>query len=387
MTVLALAFLVLWAVQRRRRHVLVLGLCYICAALGFALQSFDFGLGLTVERFLANALFIASLGMLTAAAIARQDVAVPYGPLGTVAAITLVVFSWFLLVDVEFVMRVFAMNFGLGAMCLIAAVRLRRSRRTALIDRGMVWLSLLGVVDFTARPIIMAMIGFGGDPLEHPLESPYWLATNLSAVVFCLLIALTLLWAVAVDAMRELTAESRTDPLSGLFNRRGFKEAAAIHFVEPDEETPPLSLVVADLDHFKQVNDLHGHAAGDRLIAGFSRLVAQATGRGAVAARTGGEEFAILLPGFDLAAARQFAEGLRAAVSSLRTDGATGVIHDLTCSFGVTTRSSDEDLAALMQRADEALLQAKRMGRNCVRVTYERPLPPRANAVAQVATG
>lgn len=184
------------------------------------------------------------------------------------------------------------------------------------------------------------------------------------------MIALSLFTAAALDVLKGLKAESHTDPLSGLLNRRGFEERAVAMLKRSHDSGLPAALVIADLDHFKAVNDTFGHAVGDQVIAAFASRLRSMAGKGAIAGRLGGEEFAVLLPASDLAAARLFAEDVRTSFSR-------GGPHNLpaklrvTASFGVA--AGEEDLSKLLRQADEALYQAKRNGRDSVRISYRRP--------------
>jgi diguanylate cyclase (GGDEF)-like protein len=126
-----------------------------------------------------------------------------------------------------------------------------------------------------------------------------------------------------------------------------------------------VSLVIADLDHFKGVNDSFGHACGDRVIEAFAGFLREAAGQDHVAGRIGGEEFAILLPGANLMAARVLAEGTRSAFSALPIGGLPAD-HRCTASFGVAELGSGEDFGQLMRRADQALYEAKKSGRDRV---------------------
>jgi diguanylate cyclase (GGDEF)-like protein len=169
-----------------------------------------------------------------------------------------------------------------------------------------------------------------------------------------------------------LKAETHTDPLSGILNRRGFEERAIQLLDQCGKAGFPVALVLADLDHFKALNDRHGHEAGDRVIADFAAKLSSATGARGAAGRIGGEEFAVLLPLSDLAAARLFAEAIRTFYSAGAIDGLPPGTR-VTASFGVAARSGREGLMPLMRRADEALYKAKRNGRDSVRLSYERP--------------
>src|SRR5690606_14182647 len=116
----------------------------------------------------------------------------------------------------------------------------------------------------------------------------------------------------ALDTIEELQTESQTDPLSKLLNRRGFEQQGEALIDKCTASSMPLALILADLDHFKTINDNHGHAAGDAVIAAFGERLRNVMGPLAIAGRVGGEEFAILLPLADLGAARLFAETMRA---------------------------------------------------------------------------
>lgn len=165
--------------------------------------------------------------------------------------------------------------------------------------------------------------------------------------------------------MEELRKASLTDPLSGLLNRRGLEEEAKKIMARMAGADIPAALVICDLDHFKAVNDRFGHACGDNVIAAFAACLRDLTRDGA-AARLGGEEFAVLLAAADLNTGRLFAEAARTACAGIVANGLPSG-HPVTASFGVAEMQAGEALAALLRRADIALLDAKRGGRDCVR--------------------
>ena len=198
--------------------------------------------------------------------------------------------------------------------------------------------------------------------LESPSENPLdgWIAT-----VFTLLVTGYLL-SVVRDRLAHLIAglsdAAHHDPLTDLLNRRGFQEVFDVELERARRADQPLSLIVGDLDRFKRVNDVHGHAAGDDVL----RRVADAI-RGAKrgfdrAARIGGEEFAILAPDSDEHGAYMLAERIRAAVHEAFADQGDG---QLTISFGISTHPLHGQSAdGLLRTADQALYAAKRLGRN-----------------------
>lgn len=165
------------------------------------------------------------------------------------------------------------------------------------------------------------------------------------------------------DAQRELRRQSRTDPLTGLPNRRVLDERLHHAMALAGRHDLALSVIMADLDHFKQINDEHGHPAGDAVLRAFADILRTGCRRGDTPARIGGEEFAVLLL-TDLPGALRAAERIRAAMAG-RGDIAPGIGH-VTVSIGVARHLDGEDGATLLRRADEALYRAKNAGRNRV---------------------
>ncbi len=158
---------------------------------------------------------------------------------------------------------------------------------------------------------------------------------------------------------------SRTDPLTGLLNRRGFLEAGDGALVRGRRSGRPLAIVLADLDHFKRVNDALGHAAGDFVLKAVAAAIRSSLRGQDVAARWGGEEFILLLPDTDRPGARQVAETVRRAVAELPVVHESGSVA-VTLSAGAAEHRSGTNLEETIACADAALLQAKQEGRNRV---------------------
>ncbi|MDP4004919.1 diguanylate cyclase [Methylobacterium sp. NEAU K] len=171
-----------------------------------------------------------------------------------------------------------------------------------------------------------------------------------------------------ITMQEELRRLAETDPLTGSYNRRAFFKRARIA-AEQFGRPGGISAILADIDHFKRINDQHGHDVGDVAIKAVADLLA---GEG-VAGRLGGEEFGIVLPGCSLAEASTRAEHLRERVQALRIRGSKSAVS-LSCSFGVSTWIDADSVDALLKRADIALYAAKTGGRNRV-VPYESEAP------------
>lgn len=164
---------------------------------------------------------------------------------------------------------------------------------------------------------------------------------------------------------RQLRRLAYTDGLTGLLNRRGFDEQGARCIARARFDRQPSAVLLIDLDHFKRVNDLHGHAAGDAVLRHVGALIPQLVRPCDVVGRIGGEEIAIIMPSTTPDAARASAERLRAAIAdaSVEVDGRR---LRVTASIGVGTTGAGGDHVAAMRQADAALYEAKGQGRNRV---------------------
>jgi diguanylate cyclase (GGDEF)-like protein len=167
--------------------------------------------------------------------------------------------------------------------------------------------------------------------------------------------------------VERLRSEARVDPLTGLLNRRGFQERMEVELSRALRERSWLGAVAIDLDHFKRINDEHGHELGDRVLSWLGETIRGQVRAVDVAARLGGEEFAIVLPGADADETLVLAERIRALIADARERCRFGIPADLqiTVSAGVAAAVAPVDSNELMAAADEALYAAKRAGRDC----------------------
>jgi diguanylate cyclase (GGDEF)-like protein len=167
----------------------------------------------------------------------------------------------------------------------------------------------------------------------------------------------------AYDEIRQQSAnlmtftEVRTDPLTGVNNRRGLDDALTAQFAMMHRYSAKFSLAIFDIDHFKQINDQEGHLYGDRILQDLARLLDECVRETDIVARYGGEEFVVVMPQTDLDGACVFSERLRAKVEQQLA---------LTISGGVAAAVDGDDQDSLLARADSALYDAKTAGRNCV---------------------
>lgn len=251
------------------------------------------------------------------------------------------------------------------ALMHLVGIRIILSRQSnRALDMALLALFGLSAANFVTKPFLAVMLGSGGSPQGY-LGSSYAAISQSTGAVLLISNGLLMLLIIVRDMIADMTARSETDPLSGLLNRRGFEDQADKARLLAVRAGAPAVMVVADLDHFKRINDSYGHAAGDQAIAAFGRVLKESFDFRAVIGRLGGEEFAVLLPGADLGVARGAAETARRLLRELSSQE-RGLEQQITSSFGIAAMEPGESLADLLRRADTALYEAKSRGRDRV---------------------
>jgi diguanylate cyclase (GGDEF)-like protein len=210
-------------------------------------------------------------------------------------------------------------------------------------------------------------------------------------VVFAVTVVTAVVGRLSYDRDRlvaGLKAEARSDALTGLLNRRGFEERLAIERDRAHRDGTWLGVATFDVDHFKVINDRHGHEAGDRVLSWLGRVLADQSRGIDIAARIGGEEFVVVLAGADERATLVFAERVRRLVAEAGTRSgreAHGVPAgiDVTVSAGVAGAAGAVDVQWLLEQSDRAMYQAKGEGRDRVVLAGREPLGSAAGQLAQ----
>ncbi|WP_208619924.1 GGDEF domain-containing protein [Thermus tenuipuniceus] len=331
----------------------------------------------------------------------RRRMALLLLPLGTLLA--LVAFAASRAVGLDPVDRFFLPLLALGFSLLALALwRLPRTSSWVLpLTHGLVATYLLATLAFQ---LLIAPNPFGLSPAAHWVPFVYFSSflffQTHQAVRLALLYLLTLFLLSLLGAFRghfhaahlnalaqffganlayvsllymlvrvkegylEARLDAYTDPLTGLRNRRYLDLVLERELFRVQRYRRPLSLLILDLDHFKQVNDRHGHPVGDRVLKTLARCLEDHLRQSDRAVRLGGEEFAVLLTETPLAQAVRLAGRLRQAVAALRVPPVEGI----SVSIGVAEARPEDSPLSLLKRADDALYQAKRRGKNRVEV-------------------
>ncbi|PWL18667.1 GGDEF domain-containing protein [Falsochrobactrum shanghaiense] len=359
--VFALYFLAFWMSDKRRRHLLFFAVAVFLFCLGALSQMlkipFDQGINALVSAFV----YTLSVLLLCDGLLRRSGKRIS-GLLYCVALFFVVGgIAYYFYVERNLFVRIYILNFGIGLIFLFTLWQLHMLRRGSVPEKMLFWLLLAFTSQFFIRTGLTA-----NSLLETPAvfsESQFWLILQFSLAVFGVAFALAILAVVVSDKVSTLEVERAMDPMTGLLNRRGFTEQA--ERLMQNAQEAPLCLLAIDIDHFKRVNDSYGHPVGDNVIRGIGEIIKRVAGPAALCARLGGEEFAVLSPRTDLAAATQLANDIRATIRDASFAGIPAT-YEVTVSIGIKAAKSHYTLERLLLNSDEALYRAKRAGRDRV---------------------
>ena len=245
------------------------------------------------------------------------------------------------------------------------------ARRIRQLEQFGEWTPIIFLTARTSDADLEKAISVGGDDYLIKPVSGTVLAAKVRAMqrIAQMRFSLLVLTRKLDDANQELTRLSSLDGLTGISNRRQFDETLLREWRRLGRQSRPLSMLLCDVDYFKQFNDGYGHQVGDECLKAVARTLKDTLRRPAdLVARYGGEEFAVILPDTEITGALQVAEAMRSAVEGLSiTHSYSKGGNVVTISIGVastTPSRTGSDSSVLLKRADDALYQAKQAGRN-----------------------
>jgi diguanylate cyclase (GGDEF)-like protein len=297
-----------------------------------------------------------------------------------VSCLALVVLFYFSEIQESIVPRVVAVSVTIGIVRGLIAMELFRKSPSFTSPKAMRLFAAFMAV-FAAISVNFAIITIVHGSPDHILEStPTGTATLLSGIIFILCVGLFLLVLSSGELIARSRDESQKDVLSGVFNRRGIEVKLAAELKHVQRGRHKLSIALIDVDYFKSINDIQGHAAGDAALREVAETIStHLRGRDHLG-RYGGDEFLLILPNTPVGIALGVTDRLNKAVSD-RTS--TGAGMPLTLSIGLTEATLDDNAVTLIARADKALYQAKADGRNCRRVVTADATPEQTPAAEQ----
>ncbi len=287
---------------------------------------------------------------------------------------------YFVFIDPNLRLVLFAIEMVFSSLLAIAVFKVvGRSKNAA--DRFLIFASFLATLDSLVRGVVFTFIYPTGEAMSEFVESAYNLSVHVTTLTICLLFPFSAITALALKSVDKHRLAAARDPMTGLLNRRGF-EMAVEQMAKSGKSAG--SVVVADIDHFKAINDSQGHDVGDQVIIDMARRLKQMACENTVLARFGGEEFVVLLPGASEADAKHWAETMRKSLKDTSITRLHG--QSFTASFGVSEVADlKHDVLTAIGCADEALYLAKRNGRDrveCASTVRARSVDSRAQVTS-----
>ncbi|WP_337827298.1 GGDEF domain-containing protein [Pseudonocardia sp. TMWB2A] len=384
--IFGIAATVLWAVERSRYYLLLLGGACLLFWLGIVSQIFMLPPHIGSNAMVSGAFHTAAVLVLCQALLMRSGKCASW-PIGVALFAVFMGLLWlFAFIKPDLLARIYVQNFGYGVVLLVTALFLRELAAGRFIDRMLWWVFVAFAILFFPRTLLTTQaVPHSIDPF---FESSFWQILQFALAVPGSILAMTILGAAMSDIYNDLRRERDLDVLTGLLNRRAFDERVSAQVARHRGAS---ALILCDLDFFKRINDRYGHPAGDKVLRDLAALLSRTARKNDIVGRYGGEEFIIFLPGTSLGDAHECAERLRRAIAAHHFDLGAGD-HIITASFGVAQLKPGENWIAVLERTDARLYAAKSSGRNHI-ISHDpvphpdpQPLPLPANQAA-IATG
>ncbi|RZP19874.1 MAG: GGDEF domain-containing protein [Erythrobacter sp.] len=359
--VFGIAFLILWRREPGASWIAIISVSYFASAAGF----FIFHLTPDpngIPAVVAMHLFY-SLG--TIAMVwgigTRYGQLIPHRLYGFIAGLGLVMMVGASF-GADYNARLYAANASYGLILALGTQAIARKAGSELLDKAILFLLAMGAFQFFVRPLVAIMVQGEMTAVEYR-ETPFYAVMVVWLALAAVLMALILLGAALTDQTKAVRDDAERDTLTGLKVRGPFETQAIAMLQRAREEDVPISVIVADIDHFKRVNDIWGHQVGDSAIAGFGDLLRSAIRSTDIAGRVGGEEFCLFVWDCPAGPTRKLAERIRTRFEHMQIEGISDGVR-LTASFGIAQWEPDEGYGRLFARADAALYRAKQAGRN-----------------------
>ena len=361
--IFAVIFIILWRRRPQDKSVLAFGIAHFFIAGGFLVHHLSPQPDAAASALLMHAVYCSSTALVCWAAAERMGQSLNMMAIAVIGIVAGAM-MYFASFSADMNPRLIAANTAYGLMFALAAQIVSRAEMRSLVDHAILWLLAITSAQFFIRPMVAVILG-GPMSAEAYRSSEHYAVLMLFMGIDSLLLALALVAAAVLDQWRSASEEAELDSLSGLKMRRSFESAAMKMLDENLDRALPVCMIVGDLDHFKRVNDIWGHQAGDEAIAAFGTLVSQTVRATDLCGRIGGEEFCIMVYNCEEGPAAGLADRIRRKFGSLEMK-ALGPDIRLTASFGVTQWRPGEGYGKLFARADAALYAAKNAGRDCV---------------------
>lgn len=361
-----LSGLLMWLTQRRQQigqGIVVWAVSYLSFTLAFLLMALRDFLPELMWTLTPNLIIFAASGLMAEAVRRALNLPIAVGHRALWLVLTaMLLYLVVVLIGPSHQQRVNAISILMVPLTgYPALVLLRGSQREERARRFLAASFLL----LASLMLLRLLTGISGIHESKGLHEVSWVHSTFYLSVFVIFYCMSIGFMLMAreQLMLDLARRATTDALTGAYNRHAFEPIAETALAQIERHQQPVSLLMIDLDHFKAINDQHGHLVGDQVLKAVTQVIRRELRGGDVLARYGGEELAVLLPGTDAHAAHQLGERLRERIESTQWPFANEPLH-LTASFGLATAVQPETLHDLIQAADQALYAAKAGGRN-----------------------
>lgn len=349
-----------WAVLRRHKYLIWLAAAYILPAFAIAVQSMQTNQQLAQTSVVLGCFYLFGLWAI-AQGMAQRSGGSAYPKIALlISLVALAGLYYFSQVVDDLNVRMLILNIAMALLVLLGVAAVYRGQKSAdLFERILRGSYLCFVAYSLIRPLVIA-IAIEQGPSVELTQSPMWLLMLAANLLLSLWFIGVLLVVTFREVLLTLKKERDLDPLTHLLNRRAFFEQAPVRIQR--SRNGLWALLICDVDHFKQINDTLGHAAGDEVLRSVAKVLLRNTRHTDLVVRLGGEEFVVLLNCDSLQCACVVAERMREQFAEVRL--AMG--QKLTASFGVVVIESAQQLQSAIDQADALLYLAKKTGRNKV---------------------
>lgn len=358
----SLGFGLIWLRWREYKHLAVLSLAFLCLGLGFIFYDFKILVWPAEINVGANILYVATITLACTSTFLRKKLQPPILIYLAIIASGALPFVWYLLVEPSTLARILITSAIFAGVTSVSFVGLVRQPERTLADN--LFAAAVGLAFFVAifRPTLVLTGVLHIESSGGFTASDYWTSIRAFTPLMSFLVAALFSVGIGLDVVGHLKGQADRDYLTGLLNRRGFETAGDEAVARDFAGSRQPAILVGDIDDFKKVNDTFGHKVGDAVIVAVARTLAR-HGEAILAARTGGEEFALYYNDIDRAELQDIARNIRAALAQVTIPGLPSN-YPVTLSVGLHLSYSHESLADMMTLADQALYRAKSEGKD-----------------------
>ncbi len=361
--VFAICFLAIYLYDKSKRAPAILAIAYACGSTSLIIDIFRDSFDPASVAIVTTTLYTATLFLTITSLAVHFRIKAPTLLMTVISIFHTGIILYFIYVQPDITIRAVVAN--TTAAGLIACALLIISPKDKLfINRLLFWIAAAASIQFILRAIFIFFMAYHQG--YHLTDANYSqsiiiISLHFSIAILSLILAVTTCIAFGIDAISDIKKTVDTDILSGLLNRIGFETKAKEIIASAQAKETPVSLVIADLDKFKAINDKFGHIAGDEVIHEFGKLIRTLTRNGDVGGRISGKGFCILLQSADINFGRLLAESIRQGLETHSFSTKDEVVS-LTASFGVAESNGQDSYNGLFARADEELYRAKNSG-------------------------